>query len=132
MKKLLLLAVLVLVGGAVGASVASGGNPASGWHVGYYTPSGQTLSFAQAPSASGAVASLDFTSQPNTALLVTDQKAQFGSLLGDLTGKNLAATVTVSGVSGGASFIFGGPNYCGTNTSFVRYYFETSNAGGFD
>src|SRR5438874_1682283 len=62
--------------------------PASGWQIGYYTPSPHgTLSYAQAFKGTGE-ASLNFTSADNTALLITGQKAKFPSLLGDLSGAN--------------------------------------------
>ncbi len=113
-----------------GLSLARAAGPASYWQIGYYTPSSQTLSFAAAPTAASGIASLNFTNQPNTALLVTRNKAQFSSLLGDLTGKSVSASFTVSGVTG--SFTYGGePDVCGV-APYVRYYFETSNAGGFD
>ncbi len=116
-----------------GLSLARAAGPASYWHIGYYTPSSQTLSFAAAPTAAPSdLASLNFTNQPNTALLVTDNKAKFPSLLGDLTGKSVSASFTVSGLTPSISFIYGGEPSCGGTTAYVRYYFETSNAGGFD
>lgn len=120
-------AALVLAGSAL---AAGGGSPASGWHVGYYTPSTHgTLSYAEAPSGGG-IASLNFTSQDNTALLVTDQKAQNPTLLGDLTNKSVSASFTISGVAG--VFTYYGEPSCGGTTANVRYFFQTSNAGGFD
>src|SRR4029077_831761 len=111
--------------------------PASGWHIGYYTPSGGTLSYAEASTGSGE-ASLDFTSADNTALLVTKQKAQYPTLLGDLTGDSaISSTFTVSGVTG--LFTYYGEPSCSTltpqlggPTANVRFFFETSNSGGFD
>ena len=118
------------IGGS--AQAAAGGGAASGWHIGYYAPSGNALSFASAPSAGTAgIANLAFTNQPNTALLVTDQPAQWGSLLGDLTGKTLSASFTISGLNAGATFSYYEEPTCGGTTSYVRYFFETSNAGGF-
>ena len=119
--------VSLIVGSAL---AASGGSPASGWHVGYYTPSAYgTLSNKQAASVAGGVASLDFTSRPDTALLVTNQKAQNPTLLGDLTGSSISATFTISGA--GAFTYYGEPDGCGSPAN-VRLFFETSNAGGFD
>jgi hypothetical protein len=115
-----------------GLSLARAAGPASYWHIGYYTPSSKTLSFAAAPTAAPGIASLNFTNQPNTALLVTDNKAKFPSLLGDLSGKSVSASFTVSGLTPSISFIYGGEPSCGGTTAYVRYYFETSNAGGFD
>jgi hypothetical protein len=116
------------------AWAASGGTSSSYWHIGYYTPSGRALSFAVAPSAgSGNIASLNFTQQDNTALLVTENSAKFPSLLGDLTGKSVSASFTVSGLNAGQQFTYyDEPDACGGTTSYVRYFFETSNAGGFD
>jgi hypothetical protein len=111
--------------------------PASGWQIGYYTPSPKgTLSYAQAFKGSGE-ASLNFTSADNTALLITSQKAKFPTLLGNLSN---ATSITFNfGVSGatGAFTYYGEPS-CGglpTNggpTATVRFYFQTSNAGGFN
>src|SRR4029077_9062458 len=74
--------------------------PASGWHIGYYTPSGGTLSFAEAFTGSGE-ASLNFTTADNTALLVTRQKAQYPTLLGDLSkDTSISASFEINGVTG--------------------------------
>jgi hypothetical protein len=111
---------------------ADGGSPASYWHIGYYTSSPHgTLSFAAAPTAASGIASLNFTNQSNTALLVTNNKVQFPSLLGDLTGKSVSASFTVSGLTG-IFMYYGEPDACGGTTAYMRYYFETSNASGFD
>ena len=124
---------VALLNGSGWARAAGGGSPASYWHIGYYTSSPHgTLSFAEAPTAAPSIASLNFTNQSNTALLVTDNKAQFPSLLGDLTGKSVSASFTVSGLTTGSSFMYYGEPSCGGTTANVRYYFETSNAGGFD
>src|SRR5712691_9021795 len=127
------LAVALLSGSGL-ARAADGGSPASNWHIGYYTSSPHgTISFAAAPTAASGIASLNFTNQPNMALLVTSNKAKFPSLLGDLTGKSVSASFTVSGLTTGSSFMYyGEPDACGGTTAYVRYYFETSNAGGFD
>jgi hypothetical protein len=109
--------------------------PASWWHIGYYTPSAVgTLSYAEASRGAGE-ASLDFTSLDNTALLVTSQKAKFPTLLGDLTGKTVSASLSISGA--GIFTYYGEPSCAGPVTEFgplpnVRFYFQTSNAGGFD
>lgn len=125
-------AALVIASTSGLAWAANGGNPSSNWQVGYYTPSGRALSLAVAPVASGNIASLNFTSQDNTALLVTDNKAKFPGLLGDLTGKSVSATFTVSGLNSGQQFTYyDEPDECGGTTVHVRYFFETSNADGF-
>ncbi len=123
---------VVLLNGSRWAQAATGGASASYWHIGSYTPSSQTLSFTAAPAVPSGIASLNFPNQPNIALLVTDNSAKFPSLLGDLTGKTVSASFTVSNVTIGGSFIYGGEPSCGSTTSYVRYFFETSNAGGFD
>lgn len=116
----------------VPAFAAPGTAQASGWHIGYYQNTSPSPSNADAPSASPGIASLNFTSQPNTSQLVTDQKAEFGSVLGDLTGKTVTAEFTITGVNG--EFTYYGEdtssNACGTPAN-ARLYFETSNAGGF-
>ena len=133
MKRLVILAALIVA--ALGLSLAGGSAFAasSAWHVGYYNPSDNALSNAQASSTSTGVASLDFTNQANTALLVTSQKVKNAPLLGDLQGKTITANFTISGATG--AFTYYGEdtpsNPCGTPAS-VRLYFETSNAGGFD
>jgi len=111
---------------------ASGGNQASYWHIGYYNPSGRALSESQAQSAPDGVASLNFTNQPNTALLTTDQKAKNPTLLGDLTGKKITLNFTISNAGTFNYYGEGTPsNPCGTPAN-TRLYFTTSNAGGFD
>ena len=123
-----LVVALALAGSAL---AAPGGGSASGWHLGYYTASGRTLSNAGVPSTPPGLASFNFTSQDNTALLVTDQSAQNPTLLGDLTGKSVSASFTITGLTGTFTY-YGEPDACGGTTAYVRYYFETSNAGGFD
>ena len=130
------LAVAVTIASVSGrAWAASSGPAASYWHIGYYTPSGRALSLASAPAASGSVASLNFTNQDNTALLVTNNAGQFPTLLGNLTGKSVSATFTISGLNADQSFTYYGEGVgaCGVSKSVnVRYFFETSSAGGFD
>jgi hypothetical protein len=109
--------------GGVGASAAS-----PNWKVGYYNTSGQALSMATT-GAGGGIAAFNFTNQPNTALLVTTQGASKGDLLGNLSGKTISATFSVSGVSG--DFIYGGEPSCGGTTGYVRLFFQTDNGGGF-
>ena len=114
----------------------AGSPPPSGWHIGYYTPSPHgTLSFAEAFTGTGE-ASLNFTAQDNTALLVTSDTARFPTLLGDLTGKSVTANFTISKVTGVFTY-YGEPSCAGPPPDLgplpnVRFYFQTSNAGGFD
>ena len=119
---------------AVAATVIAWSPAAAGgsdWKVGYYTPSGQALSMSSADAGSG-IASFHFTSQPNTALLVTTHGGSKGSTLGDLTGKTLTATFTISGATGAFTYWGEGTpdNPCGTPAS-TRLFFETDNGGGF-
>src|SRR4051794_33564919 len=112
---------------------AAGGSQASSWHIGYYTPSSVgTLSNAQAPQPATGVASLDFTGEANTALLVTHQKAKNPWVLANLNGKTGSAKFTISDAGPFTYYGEGTPsNPCGTPAN-TRLYFETSNAGGFD
>lgn len=107
---------------------AAGG---SGWHLGYYTPSGRALSDASTGTGAG-IATFDFTNQPNTALLVTDQGNS--ALLGDDRGKTVSATFTISGATGAFTYFGEGDptvNPC-VYPANTRLFFQTSNAGGFD
>lgn len=123
---------LGLVSG-IPAFAASGGSPASGWHIGYYQNTAPSPSNAAAPTSSSGIASLNFTNQANTSLLVTSQKAQFGDVLGDLTGKTITANLTISGATGAFTYYGEGTpsNPCVLTPANARLYFETSNAGGF-
>jgi hypothetical protein len=126
---------LILTTLAAAAALAWSAAPAlaggSGWHVGSFTPSGQTLSFASADQAPDGIAAFDFTNQPNTALLVTDQGSS--PLLGDDRGKNVTATFTITGATGAFTYFGEGTadNPC-VSPANTRLFFETSNAGGFD
>ena len=104
----------------------------SDWAVGYYTPSGRALSFASADALPGGVATFNFTSADNTALLATTHGASKGTLLGDDRGKAITATFHISGATGDFTYFGEGTpsNPCGTPAS-VRLFFQTSNAGGF-
>lgn len=130
----LIAAALVIAATRGLAWAAPGGGASSYWHVGYYAPSGRALSMASAPAAgSGNIATLNFTNQDSTALLVTDNSGQFPSLLGNLTGENVSASFTVSGLNAGQTFTYyNEPDACGGTAVHARYFFETSNAGGFD
>ena len=113
----------------VGFAGAAGGTPAaaSNWHVGTYNASGRALSDGKASSSSG-LATFQFTTTPDIALLTTKQGSQKGNLLGDITGKTVKATFTIAGT--GPFAYYGQPDACGTPAS-VRLFFQTSNAGGF-
>jgi hypothetical protein len=148
-RRILMVGIATLILAAPGAALAdSGGSPASafgpapvppasGWQIGYYTPSAiGTLSYAQAFKGAGE-ASLNFTSADNTALLITGQKAKYPSLLGDLSGKSsVSVSLTVGNVTGVFTY-YGEPSCAGPPPDLgpapnVRFYFQTSNAGGFN
>lgn len=101
----------------------------SGWHVGSLTPSARTLSLSSADRTPDGLATFEFTNQPNTNLLVTDQGSS--PLLGDDRGKTVTAKFDISGATGGAFFYDTTNNPCGTPAN-TRLFFQTSNAGGFD
>lgn len=101
--------------------------PASAWHVGVYNPSGRALSQGAASQAAGALAQMRFTATPDTALLLTTQGSQRGNLLGDITGKTVTATFTISGTS---FSYYGEPDACHAAAS-ARLFFETSTPGNF-
>lgn len=106
---------------------------ASDWAVGYYTPSGKALSFASADGLPGGVATFNFTNADNTALLATTHGAFKGTLLGDDRGKTITATFHISDATGAFTYFGEGTpsNPCGTPAN-VRFFFQTSKAGGFD
>ena len=126
-----------LTAGGVGvvAALAISAAPAvaggSDWKVGYYTPSGRALSMSSADRAAAGLATFQFTSSPDTALLVTTHGASKGDSLGDLTGKTITATFTISGAS---AFTYWGQgtdqNPC-VNPANTRLFFTTDNGGGF-
>ena len=102
---------------------------ASVFHLGYYTPSqhGTLLNGDVIPG--NGLASFNFTSSPNVALLVADQRHD----MGDLLGKSVSATFDISGLNPGQNFTYyGEPDGSGLPAT-VRFYFQTTNqyAGGF-
>ena len=124
------------VGGlALVAALALSASPAlaggAEWKVGYYTPSGRALSMSSADRPETGLATFQFTSSPDTALLVTTRGSSKGTSLGDLTGKTITATFTISGAS---AFTYWGEgtsdNPC-VNPANTRLYFTTDNGGGF-
>jgi hypothetical protein len=124
-RPLILAFALVLAALVSSAPVLAGG---SDWHVGFYTPSGRTLSNASAGLPTTGLATFNFTNQNNTALLVTDKGSS--PFLGNDTGKTVTATFTISGANTAFTY-FGEPDGCGSPAN-VRLFFQTSNAGGFD
>ena len=102
----------------------------SDWKVGYYTPSGQTLSMSSADMPSSGLATFNFTDQANTALLVTTHGNS--PYLGNDTLKTITATFDISGAKGAFTYFGEGTpdNPCGTPAN-TRFFFETDNGGGF-
>jgi hypothetical protein len=119
--------VLTVIATVAGASASNG---SSNWKLGYYNNSGRALSMSSVPSG-GALATFDFTTPDNTALLVTTQGSDKSSLLGDDTTKSVSATATISGLTGAFTY-YNEPDACGGTTAYVRYFFTTSKSGGFD
>ncbi len=100
------------------------------WHVGVYLPPNyRAVSEGAASTTAAGLATFQFTSQPNTALLLNTQGSQMGNLLGDDAGKTVTATYTISGPS--PFSYYGAPDACNTPAS-ARLYFQTTKAGGFD
>ena len=89
-----------------GASV----NAAPNWKVYNYNPSGQAYATSVATSFSTGIG-FGFLSAPNTAFFMTGQQKD---LLGDLTGKTITATFTISASSDAAFTYYGAPGACGT------------------
>lgn len=125
------LAATAFLAGVTGPALAKG--PAlSNWHLGIYNSSGRAFSESQTASGSG-LATFHFTTTPDVALLTTNQGSQKGNVLGDITGKNVTATFTITGSNDFQFYGQGQPGGCGgPPPAYVRLYFETSNAGGFD
>lgn len=99
------------------SSKSTGG---AGWTEFVYNPSGRALA-PEPASVSDGTASFKFASGVFTALLTSKDKA----LTGDLTGHTLSDTITVSGVSAGATFVTQNGGGCG-NPPAVRFFFTTA------
>jgi hypothetical protein len=78
-----------------------------------------TLSFAEADGGSG-IASLNFTTAPNTALLLTGQKAKYPSLFGNQTSEIHLHRLHTEQLSGLFKY-FGEPS-CGVPAPGWRAY----------
>ncbi|TAM80793.1 MAG: hypothetical protein EPN43_14610 [Jatrophihabitans sp.] len=113
----------------VAVAVPAQAAPATTWHVGVYNPSGRALSQGAAAGTADGLASLRFTTTPDTALLVTRQGSQKGNLLGDITGATVSATFTITG-SGTVFTYYGERDACGAAAS-ARLFFQTSTPGNF-
>ncbi len=95
------------------------------WNVYNINSGGAAYTPKAAPGATGSLANFNFPTSPTTALLTTTQDK---TLLGDLTGKTLSATFTIS-ASTGAAFNYAGT--CGSTPASVRLYFAGDTTGKF-
>jgi hypothetical protein len=83
---------------------------------------------AREPDAlAGGVATFDFLSTPDTALILTKK----GDRVGDLTGQGVTAKVGVSVATGTQFTYYGDPDGCGRPAN-VRFYFQTNTSGAFE
>jgi hypothetical protein len=130
-----LIAALLAVALAMAIPAIAADNGAPKWKVWSYNPSNRALRGDVPAGTNAGIATFPFPIDPNVALLVTDHGSFKGTLLGDLTGKTISAT---GSDSGGPFMYFGeGPGGTGTpnnpcpGTPTVRFFFQSSNAGGF-
>jgi hypothetical protein len=127
---------ILALGMALSAPATAADDGAPKWKVWNYNPSGRALSGGVPAATNAGIATFAFPVDPNTALLVTEHGSYKGTLLGDLTGKTISATVSDSG--GPFTYFGEGPGGTGTpgnpcpGTPTVRLFFQTSNAGGFN
>ena len=135
-KRIGLIVGLLALATTISLPAMSADDGAPKWKVWNYNPSGRALSGGVPAATNAGIATFAFPVDPNTALLVTEHGSYKGTLLGDLTGKTITATVSDSG---GPFMYFGeGPGGTGTpdnpcpGTPTVRLFFQTSNAGGFN
>lgn len=108
-------------------SQGGGANAAANWKVYNYNLSNQAYASRVATTV-GTGIRFDFLSRPDTALFLTKQDK---SLLGDLTGKTITATFTISGSAGAAFTYYDAPGACGLNGPSVRLFFEGNTNGPF-
>jgi hypothetical protein len=116
------MAVAVLIGGISQADAKPAAT--SNWHLGVYNSSGRALSNAQTANGAG-LATFHFTTTADVALLTTSQGSQKGNVIGDITGKKVTATFTITGTN---DFIYYGQP-CGNTPPSARLYFENSTGG---
>jgi hypothetical protein len=95
----------------------------STWTEFVYNSSGNALKGVALPDSSGGNATFDFAPGVYTALLTTSDK----DMTGDLTGKTLNASVTVSGVTG--AFVDQNGGGCTPDNQTVRLYFNSGGTG---
>lgn len=132
-KQMGVAAALIAAWVGLSAPAVADDNGAPKWKVWNYNPSGRALNGGVPAATNAGIATFAFPVDANTALLVTDHGSYKGTLLGDLTGKTIKATVSDSG----GTFIYfaqGTPqDQCpGSTPASVRLFFQTSNAGGFN
>lgn len=101
-----------------------GPKPENKWMQYFYRANG----VAPAPKPStlvngGTAVGFTFLDTPDTALFMTGHPAYNATLLGDLTGKTVSASIVISATGG--TFIYYGT--CGNTPANVRLYFSTNN-----
>jgi hypothetical protein len=108
----------------------TGVNGAAKWKVYDYNGSGKQLR-SRVPSRiqNGGIA-FDFLYTPSTALLVTSFPGYRGSLVGNLTGGSVSATMAVAAISGTVFNYYGEPS-CGGTDAYVRFFFQKDTSGEF-
>lgn len=115
-----MVAALLMVSLVSSAALAAP-KPTSLWNVSSINAGGASYTPKAAPGVAGSsLANFDFTNATNTALLTTSKDK---SLIGDLTGKVITATFTITGTTDAAFTYSGAPGACGLNGPFVRLYF---------
>src|SRR3954468_21084763 len=118
---------LGVVGGAVAFSQGNGANAAANWKVYKFNSSGQAYASRVATTSATGIG-FNFLPTPDDALFLTSHKGS--GLLGNLSGKTVSATFTVSG----GPFTYYGEgtpeNPCGSPAS-ARLYFTGDTTGKF-
>ena len=122
LMKRFLVGLMVAATATIGFGSVAFASP-SAWTEYVYNSSGNALKGIALPNSSDGMASFDFASGVYTALLTTSDK----SLTGDLTGKTLNDTVTVSGVTG--TFVDQNGGGCTPDNPSVRLYFNSGGTG---
>src|SRR5438477_612107 len=131
-KRYGLAAVLTVVLAALAIVLpAAADNGAPKWKTWTFNASGQAFSGGVPASAPGGIATFAFPATPDTSFLLTDHGSYKGTLLGNLTGKTLSASVSDSG----GPFTYYGQfdpsiNPC-PGVATVRLYFQTKSSGSF-
>lgn len=114
-------AAAVMMIALVSSAALAAPKPTSLWNVSSINAGGASYTPKAAPGVAGStLANFDFTDATNTALLTTSKDR---SLLGDLTGKVITATFSITGSTDAGFTYSGAPGECGLNGPFVRLYF---------